>query len=67
MVGAATGAAQTKAKEVVTGKKASAAEYIVNTAAGGLAGIAAGSGAQHINQAPRQNNPLSESAQFCFI
>ena len=52
VVGAATGAAQTKAKEVVTGKKASAAEYIVNTAAGGLAGIAAGSGAQHINQAP---------------
>ena len=53
VAGAATGAAQTKAKEVVTGKRASAAEYIVNTAAGGLAGLASGSGAQHIKQAPK--------------
>ena len=52
VVGAATGAAQTKAKEEVTGKKASAAEYVVNTVAGGLAGVIAGPGAQHINQAP---------------
>lgn len=63
LTGAVTGAAQTKAKEVVTGKKASKAEYVVNTLAGGAAGAWTGAGAQHIKQAvvPKIPNYLSQS------